>query len=295
MVRQGCAANQEDIPDPVTLGSRVLPLFLCPTACIGLLLSFNVGNPRGFQPGSCCGMLNTLSWHSCLGGLVDAGHDLGPCLAAGAVVRRCREAAWAAAQVLCVLPIVTNAVLCDQRLAPYLQRWGEHVSSVMSATLALDNPSSSGSSSYGLEVANGAAATPHTDGVFSMLRQLVAAAATATTGDWQQQGMWVGSVCSTLVVPAAPMRALWACHGELAVVALLPLVQPLRLRWYLPGALLEVLCVAYAFSLLYPLQQVVLRFATALCAAVVVACYTDRHYRTTFVRSTGSSHRACCA
>lgn len=197
-----------------------------------------------------------------------------------------------------MLPIITNALLCDQRLAPYLHRWVEHVSTVMSASLALDNPpsgASSGSSSYGLEVASGAAATPHTGSVFSMLRQLVAAAATATTGDWQQQGMWEGSICSTLVVPAAPMRALWACHGELAVVALLPLVQPVRLGLYLPGALLEVLCVAYAFSLLYPLQQVVLRFATALCVAVVVACYTDCHYRTTFLRSTGSSRRACHA
>jgi hypothetical protein len=130
----------------------------------------------------------------------------------------------------------------------------------------------------------------YADSMVSMLRQVVVSAA---GGGWQQQGVWLSSVCSVLVVPAAPMRALWACHGELAVVALIPLVQPLRLGWYLPGALLEVVCVAYAFALLHPLQQVVVRFATASCVAVVVAGYTDRHYRATFLRSTASECRAC--
>jgi hypothetical protein len=95
----------------------------------------------------------------------------------------------------------------------------------------------------------------------------------------------LGAFCKVFVVPESPLRAFWRLRGELVVFGALPLARNVRLRLQLPFIMVEMAAMAYTFALVFPWQQVLLRFAAASGLSAVVAWLMDWTARRSFVQA----------
>ena len=87
------------------------------------------------------------------------------------------------------------------------------------------------------------------------------------------------------------MRAFWRLRGEVLVIGAMPIAQNIRLRWHVPSILLEMAAMVYTFALVFPLRQVLVRFALAGGLSVLVSWTMDWNTRRNFVaaRARGAS------
>ena len=81
------------------------------------------------------------------------------------------------------------------------------------------------------------------------------------------------------------MRAFWRLRGEVLIVGVMPIPQNIRLRWHVPSILLEMAAMVSVFSVVFPWQQVVVRFALASGLSVMGSWAMDWNARKEFMQT----------